>query len=176
MATPGGTVISGARVTLFSANLRFFRETRSGKGGAFEFLHVPAGTYQIGASAEGREYQETTVIVTGISTTLSLNLPVEAQLGRWSIIGNTAPELLDGTGSGSLLPTGEVFMCHDTLDPIMFEPVSRTKWTPPSSGSAQGCHIATLNTDGRLMLSGDSMGESARRSCKDNKSLSATDK
>jgi RNA polymerase sigma-70 factor, ECF subfamily len=66
----------------------------------------------------------------------------------WTIVGNSEPELLHGSGSGTLLPTGEIFFCHDTKDPIMFDPVSGLKWCPPGSLSAQGCHTTTLNTDG----------------------------
>jgi len=64
----------------------------------------------------------------------------------------------DGSGSGNLLPSGEVFFCHDTEEPIMFDPVSGMKWYPPDSGTAQGCHIVTLNTDGGMFLTGGSMG------------------
>jgi len=36
----------------------------------------------------------------------------------------------------------------------MFDPVSGTKWYPPDSLSAQGCHITTVNTDGGTFLTG----------------------
>jgi len=157
-AAPAGVPIVSARVTLFTPNLRFFREVRSNADGAFEFANVPSGTYQIGASAAGREYREATLVVSGAVVTRSISLGAETEAGRWSFLGDTAPELIDGTGSGTILPTGEMFMCHDTLDPVAFEPVSRTKWMPPTSGSAQGCHIPTLLSDGRLLLAGGSAG------------------
>jgi hypothetical protein len=155
---PEATVISAARVTLFTPNLQFFREVRSDTNGAFQFENVPAGTYQIGASAPGRGYSEFPLTVSGIAVTRSFALGVETEGGRWEFIGDTAPELIDGTGSGTILPTGEMFMCHDTLDPVAFEPITRFKWLPPGSGSAQGCHIPTLLTDGRLLLAGGSDG------------------
>ena len=40
----------------------------------------------------------------------------------------------------------------------MFDPVSGLKWYPPTSGTAQGCHIVTVNTDGGLFFAGGSMG------------------
>lgn len=156
--TPDGAAISAARVTLFTPDLQFFRETRSDANGAFRFENIPDGAYQIGASAAGRGYSESTLPVSGMSVTRSIALGVETEGGRWSFIGDTAPELIDGTGSGTILPTGEMFMCHDTLDPVAFERTSRTKWLPPSSGSAQGCHIPTLLTNGRLLLAGGSAG------------------
>lgn len=98
--TPGMAAISGARVTLFTPNLKFFREVRSDAGGNFQFANVPAGRYRVGASAPGRAYNESALTVSGIAVTRSIALGVETEGGRWSFIGNTAPELIDGTGSG----------------------------------------------------------------------------
>ncbi|MDB6111266.1 MAG: hypothetical protein JWR69_3016 [Pedosphaera sp.] len=150
--------IPGARVTLFSADLRFFREQRSDAVGNFQIGYIGEGTYRLGVAALGYEYQERTVTVSNTPVTLSFNLVAETNGGRWTIVGNTEPELLDGTGSGSLLPTGEVLFCHDTEEPIVFDPVAALKWYPPDSGSAQGCHMVTLNTSGALMFCGGSMG------------------
>ena len=66
------------------------------------------------------------------------------------------PELLDGTGSGSLLPSGEL-ICHNEIEPVAFEPVNATKWFPPGSGSVQGCHVTTQLSDGRLLFVGGSI-------------------
>lgn len=148
--------VVGARVTLFTPGLQFFRETRSDADGTFAFSFIGMGTYRLGVAAIGREYQETSVSVTGLLATATFSVRSETNGGRWSIVGNTAPELLDGTGSGTLLPSGEVFFCHDTEDPIVFDPVAALKWFPPTSGSGQGCHIPTLNTDGTLFLAGGS--------------------
>lgn len=151
-----GNAVVGARVTLFTPELQFFRETRSDTDGSYVFGRIGLGTYRLGVAAIGREYQETSISVTSLVTTANFALRAETNGGRWSIVGDTAPELLDGTGSGTLLPSGEVFFCHDTEDPVVFDPVSRLKWFPPTSGSGQGCHIPTLNTDGALFLAGGS--------------------
>lgn len=148
--------VSGARVTLFTTDLLFFREARSDISGVFSFERVGLGSYRLGVAALGDEYQETNVSVTGLVASANFNLRSETNGGRWTIVGNTAPELLDGTGSGTLLPSGEVLFCHDTEDPIVFDPVAALKWFPPTSGSGQGCHIPTLNTDGTLFLAGGS--------------------
>ena len=147
-----------ARVTLVTPDLQLFREQRSSADGSFEFTYVGEGIYRLGVAALDFEYQERSVPVSNAPVFAAFNLFVETNGGRWSIIGNTDPELLDGTGSGSLLPTGEIFFCHDTQDPIMFDPISRLKWYPPDSGSAQGCHMVTMNTDGGMFLVGGSMG------------------
>ena len=150
--------IAGARVTLFTPDLRFFREQRTGTNGEVRFDYVGSGTYQFGVAALGHEYQVTTVTISNATVSLTFRLNPETNAGRWTMVGNTEPELLDGSGSGNLLPTGEIFFCHDTQDPIMFDPVSGLKWYPPNSLSAQGCHMVTVNTDGGMFLTGGSMG------------------
>src|SRR5439155_19181438 len=55
--------IVGARVTLFSADLRFFRETRSTGSGDFRFEAVGDGVYRLGVAGLSYEYQETNVSV-----------------------------------------------------------------------------------------------------------------
>ena len=149
--------VSNARVTLFTTNLTVCLEARSGSDGTFRFSFLADGSYQLGVAAMGYEYDQRAVLVEGSDVFVDFQLNEETHGGRWSIIGSTAPELLDGTGSGSLLPTGEVLFCHDTEDPVVFDPVARLKWFPPTSGSGQGCHIATLNTDGSLFFAGGSV-------------------
>lgn len=153
-----GNPIAGARVTLFTPGLQLFRETRTATNGTFEFNTVALGAYRLGIAATGYEYQETTVSVTGLVAVVNFTLRTETNGGRWTIVGDTEPELLDGSGSGSLLPTGDIFFCHDSRDPIAFNPVSGLKWYPPDSLNAQGCHMVTVNTDGGLFLVGGSMG------------------
>jgi hypothetical protein len=150
--------IATARVTLFTSELRYFRETRTDVAGAFEFKYVAAGTYRLGLAASGYEYREISVSVSNAPVAISFSLVAETNGGRWTIVGNTEPELLDGSGSGSLLPSGEVLFCHNTEEPIAFDPVSAVKWYPPDSGTAQGCHMVTVNTDGGLLFVGGSMG------------------
>lgn len=150
--------IPAARVTLFSSDLRYFREARTQADGRFTFEYVGSGNYRLGVAALGYNYQERAVSVTSLPITNIFALTAETNGGRWTVVGNTEPELLDGSGSGTLLPTGEIFFCHDTQDPIMFDPLTQAKWYPPDSGSAQGCHTTTLNTDGGMFLVGGSMG------------------
>lgn len=153
-----GTAVAGARVTLFTPDLQFFREARTDASGGFQFTLVGSGSYQLGVAGLGLEYQQRTMAISNAPAGANFLLSTETDGGRWRIIGNTDPELLDGSGSGTLLPTGETFFCHDTEEPIMFDPVSGTKWYPPDSLSAQGCHMVTLNTDGGMFLTGGSMG------------------
>jgi len=150
--------VAGARVTLFTPDLQFFREARTDAGGAFQFSLMGNGIYELGVAVVGFEYQQRAVAISNAPVTANFLLSAETNGGRWRIVGNTDPELLDGSGSGTLLPTGEIFFCHDTEEPIMFDPVSGMKWYPPDSLSAQGCHTTTLNTDGGLFLTGGSMG------------------
>jgi hypothetical protein len=156
--TPGNQAIGNARVTLFSGDLQYFRETRTQSDGTFEFEYVGSGSYFLGVAALNYNYQQRPVAVSASAVTNLFTLTRETNGGRWTIVGNTEPELLDGSGSGTLLPSGEIFFCHDTQDPIMFDPVTGAKWYPPDSGTAQGCHTTTLNTDGGMFLVGGSMG------------------
>lgn len=150
--------VAEARVTLFTPDLLFFREARTDTNGMGAFSLLGEGEYRLGVTAMDFDYQEITVAVTDTGVTQSFTLVPESQPGRWNVIGNTSPELIDGTGSGTLLPTGEFFMCHDAKDPVCFSALSNFKWLPGFSGSEQGCHITTLTTDGRLFLAGGSMG------------------
>ena len=96
--------------------------------GTFDVSAIAMGVYRVGVAAPGYEYQEVGVNITSLVATTSFSLSSETNGGKWRIIGNTEPELLDGSGSGTLLPTGEIFFCHDTEEPIMFDPVSGMKW------------------------------------------------
>lgn len=42
-----GSAIAGARVTLFTPDLQFFRETRTDAGGAFQLSLVGSGSYHV---------------------------------------------------------------------------------------------------------------------------------
>src|SRR5882672_1268421 len=154
----GSNAVVGARVMLFSSDLRLFREQRSDGQGNYSFTVVAEGNYRLGVAALGYEYQERALTVWNVAVTNNFSLQPETNGGRWTIVGNTDPELLGGSGSGSLLPSGEVFFCHNTEEPIVFDPVAARKWYPPDSLNAQGCHMVTLNTVGALMFCGGSMG------------------
>lgn len=149
--------VAGARVTLFSADLRFFREVRSAGDGRYNFTLVPDGSYQLGVAALRRAYVEQAVTVAAAALTRNLLLTPETHPGQWAIVGSTTPELLEGTGSASVLPTGEVIFCHDTIDPVIFEPLTATRWYPPTSTTPQGCHIPTVFTSGDAYYAGGSL-------------------
>src|SRR4030095_13678847 len=155
--TAGGAV-ANTRMTLFRPDLRFFRETRSDPAGVFTFANVPNGNFQLGAAAIGYDYREITLPVSGPTASAAFSLLPETQPGRWTIVGSTSPEIIEGTGSGTVLPTGEMMVCHDTMDPITFDGLSQTRWFPPGSGSEQGCHVTTMLTNGHLFVVGGSMG------------------
>ncbi len=154
---PGGAAASAVRVTLATADLWWFREARTDASGAYRFAEVPAGSYRLGVSRRGYAYQETAVSVAG-DVAGSFTLANDGNRGRWSIVSDTSPDLLEGTGSGALTPNGEMFICHDTIDPLAFDPASGARWFPPSSGPPQGCHVATTLTNGDIYYAGGSMG------------------
>ena len=105
-----GPPVAEARVTIFTPDLLFFREARTDASGTCAFTLVGDGDYRLGVAALNFDYQEVALTVNGAAVSQSFTLAPESQPGRWSVIGNTSPELIDGTGSGTLLPTGEFFM------------------------------------------------------------------
>lgn len=149
-----GTDISGARVTLAMQDASVVLETRSAADGSYGFANVSADTWRIGASRPSFAYAETTRIIGVADVNQDFSLALDVHPGRWTVIGNTDPENLYATDSGSLLPDGRILYCHDTIDPLVFNPVNGSKTFPPASPSQQGCHITTLLEDGRLLFIG----------------------
>lgn len=149
-----GAPVDNARMTLFRTNLSFFRETRSFADGTFSFANVPAGSFSLGVAAQGQGYQEIVVNVAGNAITSNFALTPETHVGAWSVIGDTSPEVFDGTDIGILRTDGTIMYCHDTQDPVLFDPVTGQKSFPPGSGTEQGCMNGTLLTDGGVLMVG----------------------
>ncbi len=146
--------LAGARVTLVNADTSLVLEARSAIDGTYRFDVVPSGSWRVGASRLRYAYGEAVRVVGATEVIQDFLLGPDNHPGRWSTIGNTDPENLYATNSASLLPDGRIFFCHDTRDPVLFDPVTRIKTFPPGSSSIQGCHIPTLLPDGRLMFIG----------------------
>lgn len=151
--------VPGARMTLFKPDLAFFHEARTDAGGVFLFAGVPPGSYRLGAAARGFDYLESAVTVgTGVLVRNALLSP-EMHPGAWQVIGNTLPEFFDATDIAALRPIdGTVVFCHDTSDPILFDPATGQKTLGADSGSAQGCMNTTLLADGSVLFAGGQDG------------------
>ncbi|MGH2544256.1 MAG: carboxypeptidase regulatory-like domain-containing protein, partial [Ardenticatenaceae bacterium] len=151
---PGGGPVVNARVTLFTADLTSFWEARTDSAGQYMIGDVPAGLYQAGACAPGREYQEITVAVGEPGATVNFTLGLDVHPGAWAIVGSTEPHTFGGTNSGSVLADGRLFYCHDATDPVIFNPLTGATTLAVGSSSEQGCHMPTHLLDGRLLLVG----------------------
>ncbi|MEE9213051.1 MAG: carboxypeptidase-like regulatory domain-containing protein, partial [Phycisphaeraceae bacterium] len=127
MVQADGAPVSNARVTLYVPSLSVFVETRTGVDGSFAFDNVPNGRKRLGVAAVGYDYQEVLIDVSDFPWVRNFALEPESQIGSWDIIGNTLPELLDATDIGILLADGTIFYCHDTVDPIRFDPLTGEK-------------------------------------------------
>ncbi len=157
-AAPPNDSIVNARVTIFDASLSFFGEARTDALGRYSVESVSSGTYQIGCAAIGFEYDEQPVIVGSGTLQRDFMLGPETHPGVWDIIGNTSPEVLDATDIAVLLPSGEIFYCHDTIDPILFDPVTGTKSFPAGSFQASGCMNGAVLPDGTVIFAGGQDG------------------
>ncbi len=150
----GNMPISKVRVMLFDSSLSFFSETRTDNAGAYNFNNVPLVRLLLGTSAPGHQYKQVALNPIGADTTINVVLHPEVEPGRWTIVGSTAPEYLDASNSGALLPDGRLFFCHNTLDPILFDPESGVSTTAPGSSSHQGCHVSSLLLNGDIIFIG----------------------
>ncbi len=180
-ATVRGTVVgwdnpalAGARVTLANADTSVVLETRSAADGTYRFEAVPGGFWRVGASRLSYDYQEVLLVVGAAEIVKDFSLGAGVHPGRWTTIGNTDPENLYATNSASLLPDGRIFYCHDTLEPVLFNPINGAKSFPTSSPSQQGCHISTLLPDGRLVFIGGQDSGDFRDAVRTVKSFDAT--
>lgn len=153
-ASPSHDPVPNARVTLFDPSLVMFFEVRTDSAGDFSLGNVPAGSYRLGCAASRFAYVEDAVMVSSGNLTHDFSLPPEAHPGQWSVIGTTAPEFLDATDIAILLPSGKIFYCHDTTDPVLFDPVTGGRAFPNGSPSPQGCQNGSLLADGKTIMMG----------------------
>ncbi|MBI3413504.1 MAG: DUF1929 domain-containing protein [Candidatus Aenigmarchaeota archaeon] len=157
-----GNFIKQARITLFTTDLSFFREARSDGQGYYQFGNIPAGSYQLGVAALGQEYEEVAVVISESLSTKSFNLGPETNKGKWSFTGDTSPENFQGTGTATLLPNGEIFFCHDSKDPVIFNFTTKTKRFPKSTedfgGKKAAGHATFLLMNGDVFLAGGGDG------------------
>ncbi len=149
----GASGVANARVTIFKGDLSFFRELRSAMSGRWTLANVPPGAYRLGVAAEGYDYIERELLVPGRSPG-AITVTPESHPGSWAIVGDTSPELFDATDIAILMADGRLFYCHDTVDPVVFDPLTGAKSFPASSPSEQGCTAATLLADDRIVFIG----------------------
>src|SRR5256712_394637 len=145
--------VPGARVILFDPGLTIFFEARTDWIGRYQ-LEAPPGNYFIGAAARDYGYQELGVTLLAADVQVRFALDPETEPGVWETIGDTAPEEFGGSNSGSLLADGTLLFCHNTRDPVRFDPVSRAKTFPGDSFDYQGCSAITLLGTGELLIVG----------------------
>lgn len=155
----GGNPVANARVTLFTQNLSRFFETRTLGDGTYFINNVPDGPYRLGVAAKRYGYQEIQVDTNGQVQTKDFSIQPETEAGRWDTIGDTLPEFFDGTDIAVLMRNGRVFYCHDTVDPVVFDPVTGQKYFPRGSGLPSGCMSGTLNRAGELVFVGGQEGD-----------------
>lgn len=158
-SAPPNDPIANVRVTIFDASLTLFKETRTDAAGAYSLANVPSGTFQIGCAALRFEYVQQSVTIDAGNLQRNFSVGPETHPGAWNIIGNTTPEVLDATDIAVLLPSGQIFYCHDTEDPILFDPVTGTKSFPSGSNLESGCMNGSLLPDGNVIFVGGQDGD-----------------
>src|SRR5213078_4604665 len=115
---------------------------------------LPTGTYRLGAAALGLEYVEMPQAIVAGANVRDVVVVPQTNVGQWNIIGNTLPEQFDATDIGVLRTDGRVMYCHNTTSPILFDPRTGQKTSPPGSGTEQGCMNSTLLEDGSVLIVG----------------------
>ena len=158
-AAPPTDPVVNARVTIFDPTLSFFGEARTDATGAYSVTNVPSGTYRIGCAALGLEYVEQTITVASGDLGRDFSLGPESHPGAWNVIGDTSPEALDATDIGVLLPDGRILYCHDTEDPVLFDPLNGAKSFPAGSSLRSGCMNGSLLPDGTVLFAGGQDGD-----------------
>lgn len=158
LVTAGGAPVANARVTLYTP-LRFY-ETRTFADGSYSIsnVRVGAGQQRLGVAALGYDYQEKLIKTSAGTYVRDFALLPESQPGRWEIIGNTLPEFLDATDIAVLTADGRIFYCHDTEDPVLFDPATGQKSFPAGFEMASGCMNGTLLGDERIIFVGGQEG------------------
>ncbi len=142
--TDGVQPIQRARVLVFDlASGRAF-EDRTDYAGRWA-VQVPSGTWSVGASARDRAYVETSVVVpVGGSALQDFALGPETEQGSWAVVGDTFPEEFGGSNAAILLSTGKILYCHDTQQPMIYDPATGLCTPGENSGNFQGCAAVTL--------------------------------
>ncbi len=149
-----GAPVAGARVTV-DLDVAFLgvAEARTDAAGRYRLGVMSSGPLRVGASAPGLEYREVDFMSAGGCTRVDIALGPEVEQGMWENLGDPG-EAFGGTNSGVLLPDGRLMYCHDTLDPVVLDPVTGSREYPPPSPRLQGCHAVTLRPDGTLIYVG----------------------
>ena len=148
----GGSGVAGARVTIEGP--AGARAVRADSMGRFAVTDLTAGDYVVGASARDLAYVERAVTVADACTEVELELGPESDTGEWANLGPPGNERFGGTNSAVLLPTGRILMCHNTIDPILVDPVTMEVDTAGGSTRIQGCHAVTALPDGDIIYVG----------------------
>ncbi|MFO0982460.1 MAG: carboxypeptidase-like regulatory domain-containing protein [Planctomycetota bacterium] len=142
-----------ARVTIFTPDLAFFEETRTTPSGHYDLRPIPPGAYRLGVARprfSTRRSPSRWSPVRGGGASRSCR----GDPGRWDIVGDTLPETLDATDMAALRADGTVMYCHDTREPLLFDPRTGGKIYGPDSGTEQGCMNTTLLEDGSVLIVG----------------------
>ena len=148
-----GAAVAGARVTVETTGTDYVAG-RTDANGQYAVGGLVGGTsYTVGASFRDRAYVTRTVTASEPCAVAELALPPETEPGSWDNLGDPGTPF-GGTNSAVLLPDGRVLMCHDTLDPVLFDPVARTATPAMFSPRLQGCHAVTVLADGRVIYVG----------------------
>jgi hypothetical protein len=152
--TDGAGPIQRARVLVFDPATGQSFEDRTDFAGRWA-VQVPPGTWRVGASVRDRAYVETGLVVpAGGLGMQDFVLPPETEPGSWAVVGDTFPEEFGGSNSAVLLSTGRVLYCHDTRDPMVYDPSTRACTPGEDSSTFQGCSAVTLLEGGAALFVG----------------------
>lgn len=136
---------------MFSGDTTLFYELHTDSDGVAILQDRPQASLTIGASAPNYSYSQVTIGAD--QDNVSLTLQEGDPIGMWKVL-RSAGEKLGGTNSAVLLPDGRIFYCHNTQDPILFDPLTNTIERAKKSQKIQGCAATCLLPDGTVIFVG----------------------
>jgi hypothetical protein len=151
VADPGGDPVPGAQVRLRDERTNIERETTTNDQGAFQFLDLQAGSYEVTITLSG--FQSTVYKNVAVESARTTDLTVRLQIGQLSEtveVAGAAPTLAVTTNTLSTTVTNSdvqnlPLAGRNVLNFALLVPGAQTAGVDPRQSTYQGMPGATIN-------------------------------